>query len=482
MITWKELKSHSKSNISTENDSNSNDDDSDSDNDNDIWIAINGHVYDITKFATHHPGGQHIITDYAGRDATDEFEAFHLPRVKRRLLAFEIGILDATTAPNVLPATRDYRALRSKLWEEGWFDADLSFYIMKDILALSILLTGVGFVVLGDSILTRAIAGGSFVGLALQQIAFVAHDAGHRGIAPPPSGGGINWLGWFHGVICFGVSIEMWVDEHSAHHAYTMRPHEDPQFKYLPIFLVSPKELTSDDYDTKVSKVEHYIATWLVPIQHYTLIPISVIIGRFNLHIISMIYAIKHKAYHDVIGLCLYMMWFGSIVNLLPTTETIQSDPSSISSTFNHYFFNKFYGERILFVLVAYIVAGILHVQLTISHLATDSFTAEEDEQEQFFAFQCKTTRNISTSRKYYNYEDWFHGGLQYQIEHHLFPQLPRHNLHKVQPLVKELCHRHNIPYRSKPFFGAIAECLSDMKRLSSFLGDLTHPHEIMAE
>ena len=121
---------------------------------------------------------------------------------------------------------------------------------------------------------------------------------------------------------------------------------------------------------------------------------------------------------------------------------------------------------------------GVLHVQLTISHLATDCFTADEDEIEQFFAFQCKTTRNIDTAW----WDDWLHGGLQYQIEHHLFPQMPRHYLGQVKPMVMELCNKHGLPYRSTSFTGAVGECLSDFKRLSQFVGDLAHPHEIMPE
>jgi delta8-fatty-acid desaturase len=42
---------------------------------------------------------------------------------------------------------------------------------------------------------------------------------------------------------------------------------------------------------------------------------------------------------------------------------------------------------------------------------------------------------------------DWLHGGLQFQIEHHLFPRVPRHNLRKVRYLVKAHCKKHDIYY-----------------------------------
>jgi fatty acid desaturase/predicted heme/steroid binding protein len=425
-ITWEELKKHT--------------------TEDDCWVAVHGKVYDVTEFAPQHPGGS-ILASFGGRDVSDEFEAFHVPRVRHRLPPYCVGTL--SSGPEELPSTRDYRQLRALLWKEGWFEADLVYVACKDGIALAILLLGLCCVVSGSSCVVRVLLGGAAVGLALQQVAFVAHDAGHNGIQHPAPGGGINWLGWLHGTVLFGVSAEMWLDEHSRHHAMTMRPREDPQFNYLPIWLVSEKELSKLH---ELTAVERVVAKLLVPFQHLTMIPLSMIIGRFNLHAISMFWAIKHKKLHDVAGLSLYFAWFGSVVALLPANE------------------------QLAFVLTAYITAGILHIQLTISHLATDCFTAEEDEKEQFFAFQMKTTRNIDCMW----WDDWLHGGLQYQIEHHLFPQMPRHCLAKVRPLVIELCNKHNLPYRSTGFFDAVGECLADFRRLSHFVGDLAYPDEIL--
>lgn len=42
-------------------------------------------------------------------------------------------------------------------------------------------------------------------------------------------------------------------------------------------------------------------------------------------------------------------------------------------------------------------------------------------------------------------YMDWFHGGLQFQVEHHLWPRLPRHNLRRARDLVKAFCTEHKV-------------------------------------
>ena len=45
---------------------------------------------------------------------------------------------------------------------------------------------------------------------------------------------------------------------------------------------------------------------------------------------------------------------------------------------------------------------------------------------------------------------------FQYQLEHHLFPLMPRHNLPAVQPAVRDICRRNGLRYDSVPFFQAL--------------------------
>ena len=51
-------------------------------------------------------------------------------------------------------------------------------------------------------------------------------------------------------------------------------------------------------------------------------------------------------------------------------------------------------------------------------------------------------------------------GGLNYQIEHHLFPSMPRQNLHQAQPLVRAFCHQQDLPYTETSLFGSYAQAL----------------------
>lgn len=58
---------------------------------------------------------------------------------------------------------------------------------------------------------------------------------------------------------------------------------------------------------------------------------------------------------------------------------------------------------------------------------------------------------------------DWFTGGLNYQIEHHLFPSIPRPNLRKVRPLVREHCAAVGLPYAETGLIDSYRQALAHM-------------------
>jgi fatty acid desaturase len=74
------------------------------------------------------------------------------------------------------------------------------------------------------------------------------------------------------------------------------------------------------------------------------------------------------------------------------------------------------------------------------------------------------TSRNVRGSRLV----DFLLGGLNYQIEHHLFPNMPRPNLRRAQPLIRAFCTRHNIPYTEATMFGSYAEAIRHLHHVGA--------------
>ena len=95
-----------------------------------------------------------------------------------------------------------------------------------------------------------------------------------------------------------------------------------------------------------------------------------------------------------------------------------------------------------------------LHSFLVIvpNHSAEDIYRFEEPykTQGEFYLRQILGSANYNTGG---DLRDFMHGWLNYQIEHHLFPNLPLSQYQKMQPLVKEVCKKHNIPYRQESVF-----------------------------
>lgn len=67
----------------------------------DLWMAIDGKVYDLTKFARFHPGGPNVLGRHAGTDASKEFNAIHKPEVLEKYSKFIIGTVEGVEAKKI---------------------------------------------------------------------------------------------------------------------------------------------------------------------------------------------------------------------------------------------------------------------------------------------------------------------------------------------------------------------------------------------
>ncbi|XP_043336815.1 fatty acid desaturase 2-like protein FADS2B [Cervus canadensis] len=136
-------------------------------------------------------------------------------------------------------------------------------------------------------------------------------------------------------------------------------------------------------------------------------------------------------------------------------------DIAWVSSSYIRYFitfvpFYGIFGTLGLMCLVNFLESPWIAYVTQMSHIP---MKISKEENQDWFSTQVLATCNVEQS--FFN--DWFTGHLNFQIEHHLFPTMPRHNYHKVAPLVKSLCAKHGLPYVNKPMlkaFGDIARAL----------------------
>jgi fatty acid desaturase len=111
--------------------------------------------------------------------------------------------------------------------------------------------------------------------------------------------------------------------------------------------------------------------------------------------------------------------------------------------------------QAVAFVVVQQGMFGLyLGCSFAPNHKGMPTLTAAD--QLDFARRQVLTSRNVRGSRLV----DFLLGGLNYQIEHHLFPNMPRPNLRHAQPLVRAFCAHHGLPYVEASLFGSYAQAI----------------------
>ena len=104
--------------------------------------------------------------------------------------------------------------------------------------------------------------------------------------------------------------------------------------------------------------------------------------------------------------------------------------------------------------------------------------TADLGESEAFPQRQLRTTMDVDCPA----WLDWIHGGLQFQAVHHLFPQVPRHNLRRLQVLVREFCDDTGIKYSILNFVDGNNHVLSRLGEVGKQVEIMVKCQKFMAE
>ncbi|KAF4554694.1 Delta 8-(E)-sphingolipid desaturase-like protein 1 [Elsinoe fawcettii] len=356
--------------------------------------------------------------------------------------------LDAATQGDIV---EKYRDLNRRIREAGLYDCNYTAYAWEisryTFLAFMCWLT-LQWGWYGTS--------GLFLGCFWHQLVFTAHDAGHMGITHDFHTDTI--IGIIIADYLGGLSLGWWKRNHNVHHIVTNSPEHDPDIEHMPIFAISHRffdSLRSTYYD----RVMTYdpVAKVMVRFQHYLYYPILAF-GRFNLYRLSWEYLIlglgpkKGPAWwhrwFEIAGQFFFWAWFGYgiLYKSIPTAW-----------------------GRFVFVMVSHMITGPLHVQITLSHFAMS--TADLGVEESFPQRMLRTTMDVDCPP----WLDFFHGGLQFQAIHHLYPRIPRHNLRQTQKMVQEFCNEVGIPY-------ALYGFVDGNKEVISRLGDVAKQARILAE
>lgn len=121
-------------------------------------------------------------------------------------------------------------------------------------------------------------------------------------------------------------------------------------------------------------------------------------------------------------------------------------------------FFTVLFGAWGPLLFLAHTSIGMLYLNTVFAgnHYDLESFDEADAAKLSFAELQVRTSRNYPPGAL----AAFVFGGLEYQIEHHLFPSMPRAGLRKAAPLVRTFCEAHALPYRQQSFIGSVVGVL----------------------
>ncbi|MCD1284385.1 MAG: fatty acid desaturase family protein [Brevibacterium sp.] len=306
--------------------------------------------------------------------------------------------------------TSDFSALMAQVKEAGLLARRPGWNLLRFVLlGLSYVVAFSMLFLIGDS--WWQIATAVVFGVLFTQTAYVAHDAAHRQIFTSGKVG--EWVSTIIGNLFIGLSYGWWLKKHNAlHHANPNKAGVDGDI--APGTLV----FVAEDAQKRTG-----FAKWFAARQGWAFFPLLTLAG-LQLHVQSVQAIIRGQSSIKrrwTEGVLIAIRLIG-----LPAIAIWAAGPLIGS----------------VFVVVQLAVFGV-HMGGSFAPNHKGQPIVPKDVKIDFLRRQTLMSRNISGGRPM----GFLMGGLNYQIEHHLFPSMPSVNLHKVQPMVREYCRERGITY-----------------------------------
>lgn len=306
------------------------------------------------------------------------------------------------------PIARAYTDVAQVVRETGLMRRAPWFYAMVGmLLALAFGGAVTGFILLGDSWFQLLIAGA--LGILFTQVAFVAHEAGHRAILS--SGPANDRLARLLGNGVVGMSYGWWANKHNRHHGNPNRVGKDPDIEIDTISFLDEDAASARGLRRAITKRQGWLFFPLLTLE------------GFNLHFLGLRHLFSRGPVKD--------RWLE--LGLLALRFSIFWVPVFLFLPL---------GMAFAFIGVQAAVFGVyMGASFAPNHKGMPVIA--RDAKLDFFSKQVRTSRNVSGGW----WATWLMGGLNYQIEHHLFPGMARPHLAKAREIVIDHTRTLNVPY-----------------------------------
>ncbi|HET9910132.1 MAG TPA: fatty acid desaturase [Anaerolineales bacterium] len=335
---------------------------------------------------------------------------------------------DSTANPAV-PDNQNYAALKRLILEKGLLEKQPTFLTYKILLSAGLLAVSIAILFLTDNLWIQ-ILNAVYMAFVFGQMGFIAHDTGHRqGFRTTKQN---DFFGILHANLLIGMSYGWWLEKHNQHHAHPNQEDMDPDIA-IPVIA----------FTEKAALEKRGIPRFIVKYQSFFFFPL-LLFEAYSLHVGSIRFFIQRTTWKyrlvEILLLTLHFVWFFSLIFLALGAW-----------------------KGIVFILVQQALFG-LYMASVFAPNHKGMLVVGKNETMDFLRLQVLTARNV----KAHPITDFWYGGLNYQIEHHLFPSLARNQLREAQTIIRKFCDDLEISYHETSMFHSYVEILEYLHVVSA--------------
>ncbi len=320
-----------------------------------------------------------------------------------------------------------FESLRAEVVGAGLFRRTYLYYVIYGLLLVAATLGSLWLITVTQNPLIQ-FCNALFLGTCFVQAGMLGHDLSHDEVFES------HRLNKFFSTLTWGLlaaaSESRWYKWHSAHHIFVNQVNHDPDLD-IP-FLFSKLQLKDRSA---------FFKKYILPHQHI-LFFLSLPVVFLGIHRDSVVYIFRNPSWKTAAELILIVVHFALLLYLL-----FAFLPWNIAVMF----------------FIVHALAGGLHMGVAFApNHKGEKITGEEEEVT--WLNQITSTRDLRPN--WFTFH--FFGGLNFQVEHHLFPEMPRMHYWKANTIVKAFCARNNIRFNEATFFGSMKEIYETLKSESS--------------
>jgi fatty acid desaturase len=334
----------------------------------------------------------------------------------------------------------DYAELKRQLKQRGLLDKQPMYYTCRIALLFGLLVVGVAVLVMVH-VFWLQILDALYLSFVSTQIGLLAHEAGHRQMFH---------RAWLHDLVSLvggnfllGMSATWWNDKHNRHHSHPNQLGMDPDIE-IP-FL----EFTGAVAPEQMSTFRQFV------VRHQSLLFIPALMTvSMGLQYDSIYFLLQKKAKYQALEWLLMVAHFVGYFALV--------------------FFCLPFWQAVLFVVIHQTFTG-LYLGSIFAPNHKGMLVLDSESKMDFLHRQALTSRNIYA----HPWTDFWYGGLNYQIEHHLFPGMARNKLKQAQQLIRSFCQAHSISYHETSVLQSFREILQYLYQIGAPLRLLSHSKHV---